>query len=89
MGVRVRRGVTFHGFSLNVDPNMAHWDLIIPCGITDGGVTSLGRELSHAPCMAHVRSVVAHHFGELFGLATKVRSLDELPLDGDYLRWAS
>jgi lipoyl(octanoyl) transferase len=39
--VRVRRWVTFHGFALNIDPDLAHFDAIIPCGIADHPVTSL------------------------------------------------
>jgi lipoyl(octanoyl) transferase len=41
IGVRVRRGVTFHGVSLNVDPDLTHFAGIVPCGITEHGVTSL------------------------------------------------
>lgn len=44
IGVRVTRGVTKHGVALNVDPDMADYDGIIPCGITDGGVTSLAQQ---------------------------------------------
>lgn len=43
IGVRITRGVSKHGVALNVDPDMADFDGIIPCGITDGGVTSLAR----------------------------------------------
>jgi lipoyl(octanoyl) transferase len=68
LGVRIKRGVTFHGFALNVAPQMAHFDLIIPCGITDGGVTSMAQELAHPPDMAEVEERVAHHFGALFGV---------------------
>ncbi len=68
LGVRIKRGVTFHGFALNVAPDMAHWSLIIPCGITDGGVTSLARELDEVPSMAEVRQQVAKHFAERFGV---------------------
>lgn len=67
LGVRVSKGVTYHGFALNVAPDMRHWSTIIPCGITDGGVTSLALELGTAPPMAEVRERVAHHFGALFG----------------------
>jgi lipoyl(octanoyl) transferase len=41
LGVRVRRWVTLHGFSLNIDPNLAHFGGIVPCGIAEFGVTSL------------------------------------------------
>ncbi|WP_037075091.1 lipoyl(octanoyl) transferase LipB [Pseudonocardia spinosispora] len=45
IGVRVQRGVTLHGFSLNCNPDMTEFDKIVPCGITDAGVTSLSSEL--------------------------------------------
>ncbi len=41
LGIRVRQGVTFHGVSLNVDPDLEHFSGIIPCGVADHGVTSL------------------------------------------------
>lgn len=41
MGVKVRRWVTTHGFALNVNPDLSHFDLIVPCGIKDRGITSL------------------------------------------------
>lgn len=45
IGVRVQRGVTLHGFSLNCDPDLAGFGRIVPCGIADAGVTSLSAEL--------------------------------------------
>jgi lipoyl(octanoyl) transferase len=45
IGIRVAQGVTMHGFALNVDCDLAHYDQIIPCGIADAGVTSMAKEL--------------------------------------------
>ena len=68
LGVRVRRGVTFHGFALNVSPTMRHFELIIPCGITDGGVTSIAQELNDSPSMLEARARVVARFTDVFGL---------------------
>lgn len=45
IGIRVAQGVTMHGFALNIDCDLTHYDQIIPCGITDAGVTSMAKEL--------------------------------------------
>lgn len=44
IGVRIRHGITFHGVALNVDPDLSHFNGIIPCGIRDHGVTSLAAQ---------------------------------------------
>jgi lipoyl(octanoyl) transferase len=49
IGLHVRRGVTMHGFALNLTPDLAGFSSILPCGITDGGVTSVARALGSAP----------------------------------------
>lgn len=41
LGIRLRKWVSFHGISINVEPDLTHFDGIVPCGITDHGVTSL------------------------------------------------
>ena len=78
LGVRIKRGVTFHGFALNVDTNMRHWSMIVPCGITDGGVTSMALELDRAPPMSTVRARVAHHMGRLFNVDLVPTDLETL-----------
>ncbi|MCZ7567605.1 MAG: lipoyl(octanoyl) transferase LipB [Ardenticatenaceae bacterium] len=65
-GARIEEWITFHGFALNVNTNLAHFDLIIPCGIADHGVTSLERELGTPVLMADVKEKVATHFQALF-----------------------
>ncbi len=67
IGARIEQWITYHGFALNVDPNMAHFDLIIPCGISDKAVTSMARVLNHPVDPRAVRERVAARFGEVFG----------------------
>jgi lipoic acid synthetase len=70
IGVRVQQGRTRHGFALNVDPDMAMFGHIVPCGISDRGVTSLAAQLGHAPDMRHVVDTVVARFIEHFPYAT-------------------
>jgi lipoic acid synthetase len=67
IGISVRDGVTRHGLALNIAPNMAHFDLFIPCGLRDRGVTSMERELGYAPVWAEVADGFVRAFGEVFG----------------------
>ena len=58
--------MTSHGFALNVHTDLAHFDLIVPCGIRDHGVTSLERLLGVAPPMDGVEARVIHHLCRVF-----------------------
>lgn len=70
IGVRVRRWVSFHGMALNVAPDLSHFSGIIPCGISDHGVTSL-RDLGIAADLADLDAALIATFAETFGpLAT-------------------
>ena len=59
IGIRVARGTTLHGFSLNCDCDLSAYAAIVPCGITDAGVTSLSAELGRHVGVEDVRSRVA------------------------------
>ena len=54
IGVRVAAGTTMHGFALNVDPDLRWFDRIIPCGLTDVGVTSMAAELGRPLALTEV-----------------------------------
>jgi lipoyl(octanoyl) transferase len=58
IGIRVRRGVAYHGFALNCDADLSAFDQIVPCGITDAGVTSLSRELGREVTVAEALPIV-------------------------------
>jgi len=67
VGIGVRNWITYHGISLNVDPKMDHFELIIPCGISDKPVTSLRNVMGDgAPDMTSVMNEYSAAFEELF-----------------------
>jgi lipoyl(octanoyl) transferase len=66
IGIRVRRWVSFHGISLNVEPELSHFDGIVPCGVSDHGVTSLV-DLGLPLTMADVDTVLRAEFERIFG----------------------
>ena len=58
IGIRVAKGVTMHGFALNVNPDLSFFDRIIPCGIADAQVTSMEKELNRSISLEQVQEVV-------------------------------
>jgi lipoyl(octanoyl) transferase len=61
IGIRVARGTTLHGFSINCDCDLTAFDRIVPCGIRDAGVTSLTAELGRDVTVAEVLPIVEQH----------------------------
>jgi lipoyl(octanoyl) transferase len=66
IGIRVRHWVSFHGVSLNVDPNLEHFSGIVPCGLINTPVTSLAA-LGIRADMTRVDGALREMFGEIFG----------------------
>lgn len=67
IGVRISRWVTTHGFAFNVATDLDYFRVIVPCGISDRGVTSLARVLKRDVTVEEVKPVVARRFAEVFG----------------------
>jgi len=79
IGVHISRGITSHGFALNVTTDLRDFELIVPCGISDRAVTSLEVEADPPPSMEAVRHAVARQFGRVFAhQVLAVESADEL-----------
>ncbi|MCH8541912.1 MAG: lipoyl(octanoyl) transferase LipB [Opitutales bacterium] len=66
IGIAVRKWVTFHGFALNLNPRLDHFRGIVPCGITDGEVSSIERELGFTPPRREILDLLEHVFAEVF-----------------------
>lgn len=72
IGVKVdARGVSRHGFALNVNPDMEYWDGIVACGLADYPVASLADLLPHPPDMQKVKQEIVAAFSEVFGYEMK------------------
>jgi lipoyl(octanoyl) transferase len=58
IGIRVAKGVTTHGFAINVNPDLTAYDRIVPCGISDAGITSISKELGRAVTIEEVKPII-------------------------------
>ena len=83
IGIRVSRGVTTHGFALNVCPDLSHFDHIVPCGMPDARATSISRELGRVVGVPDAMSVVADAFGAEFGMRLEFVDRDALCDEAD------
>ena len=66
IGIRVRRGITFHGLAINVAPDLSHYDGIVPCGVVEHGITSL-QDLGLQVSMGDVDKALVAAFEHEFG----------------------
>ncbi len=77
VGIAVKSSwTTMHGFSFNINPDLSHYSLIVPCGISDKGVTSLFKLLGKTISKKDVREKLIQHYGEVFNLTTRKITLE-------------
>ena len=71
IGVKISRGVTTHGFALNVDPDLSYFDHIVPCGMPDVRVTSMSTLRPDTTDVPSVMAAFVRHFERVFGLTVE------------------
>jgi lipoyl(octanoyl) transferase len=75
IGVHLSRWLTTHGFALNVNTHLPHFQLIVPCGIREAGVTSMQRELGRPVSVPEVEEALARHFSTVFDSELRAASV--------------
>jgi lipoate-protein ligase B len=84
IGIAVRRWITYHGFALNVNPDMSHFDMIIPCGIADKKVTSIEKLTNQRMDVETVADKLTSAFAEIFKVNIKPLELADYLLSSSY-----
>lgn len=79
IGIRVRRWVSLHGFSVNVAPDLSHFSGIVPCGLPEFGVTSL-QNLGSSAQMADFDAALSAEFGDFLEILNPCRKIDTIRL---------
>ena len=77
IGVRVSRGVTMHGFALNVNPDLSYFNHIVPCGMPDANVTSIA-EQGVGLDISDVSNILTTHFASVLGLSIQMTTLETI-----------
>jgi lipoyl(octanoyl) transferase len=72
IGIRISRWITSHGFAFNVGTDLDHFKLIVPCGITDRGVTSLEKATGRSIAMREVEDEIVRSFTAIFERASPI-----------------
>jgi lipoate-protein ligase B len=78
IGVHLSRGVSTHGFAVNVDNDLAPFEWVVPCGLTGVRMTSVAAETGRADCLGPFRTRVARRFCEAFGRPAREVAPDRL-----------
>jgi lipoate-protein ligase B len=79
LGIAVKSSwITMHGFSLNVNPDLSHYALIVPCGISDRGITSLSLLLGKPISTRKIREQLIQHYAAAFDLTTREITSEEI-----------
>ena len=78
IGVKISRGVTMHGFALNVNPDLSYFDHIVSCGTPEGRVTSMSSLLAEDVQVAQVIPILARQFSQATGWAMECTTLEDL-----------
>lgn len=78
IGARIEEWISYHGFALNVNTNLHHFDLIVPCGLQDRGVTSMQQELHREIPLEDVKAGVMQTFADVFEYEPRLETLTAL-----------